>query len=101
LEGQKNPRDTERCYRVSPESLGETIEAKRAERLSRVRSGSLGSAIEAINLALLGVSHVGSVVSISVVFENKGCLAFIQSFPLQSRNEQSLNLGQGQSRSFF
>ncbi len=100
LEGQY-PRDTKRGYRVSPESCGDAIEAKRTQPLSRVWSGCLGSAIEAIDLTHLGVSHVGSVASISVVFENQGCLAFIQSFPLQSRHEQSLNLGQGQSRSFF
>ena len=68
FEGQY-PRDTKRGYRVSPESSGDDIEAKRTEPLSRVWSGCLGSAIEAISLAPLGVSHVGSVVSISVVFE--------------------------------
>lgn len=86
LEGQY-PRDTKRGYRVSPESSCDTIEAKRQEPLSRVWSGCLGSAIEAIDPASLGVSHIGSVVSISVVFENQGCLVFIQSFMLQSRHE--------------
>ena len=100
FEGQY-PRDTKRGYRVSPESSGDAIEAKRTQPLSRVWSGCLGSAIEAIGPASLGVSHIGSVVSISVIFEDQGCLAFIQSFQLQSRHEKSLNLGQSQSRSFF
>ena len=89
---------TGRGYATSCE---DTTEVKRTERFSSVWSDCLGSAIEAIDLEPLGVSQVGIVVSISVVFENQGCLAFIQSFLLQSRHKQSLNLRQGLSRSFF
>ena len=52
----------------------------------------LGSAVEAIDPASLGMSHVGFVVPVSVVFEDQGCLASIQSFLLQSCHEKSLNL---------
>ena len=47
------------------------------------------------------MSQVSYAVAVGVVFENLGCQASVEAFVLESGDEQSLNLGNGQSRSFF
>ena len=47
------------------------------------------------------MSQVSSMVTIGVVFEDLGCLASVEPLVLEGCDEQSLNLGQCQSGSFF
>ncbi len=61
----------------------------------------IGSAVELLSNSFFTMSQVSYVVAVGVVFENIDCLTSVEPLMFEGYDKQSLNLRNGQSRSFF
>ena len=61
----------------------------------------IGSEPELLSSSFFSMSQVSYTVAVGVVFEDLGCLTSIEPLMFEGYDEHSLNLRNGQSRSFF